>query len=440
MAGWERFKKDYQGKKVLIAGLGLHGGGVGVAKLFAQIGCPITVTDLKTQKQLQSSVNKLQDLDIKFALGQHDEKDFRSHDVVIRNPGVPKSSKYLKIARQANVPIKMEVALFAKYFADKIIGVTGTRGKSTTTHMIAHILKNSGKTFTLAGNLPGQATLPFLKTSTNLAVLELSSWQLQGFDAEKISPHIAVATNIYPDHLNRYQSMRQYADDKKTITRHQTSNDYLIVNKDNTEVAEFSKDTNAHVVWFSRQDLTSDLDLKIPGQHNLENAAAALKVAEVLSIKNDQAIKALNSFTGVPYRLETIATINGVEIINDTTSTTPVATIKALKSLNKPVHLLLGGQSKNLPFEQMVKVVNNRTKSVWLLTGSGTEEVKKLIDKKLIKGEFKSQDEAVRKAIDFAKSGEIVLFSPGFTSFDMFNHEFERGDAFNQSVKHFQKK
>ena len=437
MSPWQRFKQDWAGKKVLIMGLGLQGGGVAVARFFAQLGCQVTVTDLKDTKQLKPSVDELKEFKVKLVLGRHDQEDFETHDVVIRNPAVPKASKFLKIARRHHIPIKMEAALFAKYTDASLIGITGTRGKSTTTHLIEQILKAAGKSVKLAGNFPGIATLPLLKTVTQdtLVILELSSWQLQGFATEKISPHIAVITNLYPDHLNRYQSMAQYLQDKKIITAFQQSSDYLILNQTNKPVKSIAKATRARVVWFSRKNLPANLKLKIPGQHNLENAAAALAVAQVLKLEQNKAVKAISSFTGLPFRLEKIATFKGSSIINDTTSTTPIATIKALEASKKPLILILGGESKSLPVAQLAKKINRRASQVILLAGSGTAEIKPLLDRRLIIGEYTNQAKAIQRALAVASPSSTVLFSPGFTSFGMFSNEFERGKAFNRTIK-----
>lgn len=437
MNAYQEFKKDFKNKKILIMGLGLHGGGVGVAKFFSEIGCQVTVTDLKNKSQLHSSLKQIKNLKINLVLGEHREKDFRNHDIVIRNPSVPKTSKYLRIAKRHNVAIKMEAALFAKYTNTNIVGITGTRGKSTTAHLVSHVLKDSKTKSILAGNLPGKAALPYLSQveSDTQIVLELSSWQLQGFADEKISPHIAVITNIYPDHLNRYKSMGDYIEDKQVIFKFQTKHDYLVLNKNDAISKKFALLTKSKVVWFSSNHLSSKIKLQIPGEHNRENAAAALKIAKILKIDYQSAISSIQSFKGIPYRLETITSLNGIQVINDTTSTTATATIKALDSLEKPIILLLGGESKNLPLKKLANKINSHKPRVVLLSGSGTKELRPLLNANLIKAEFNDQKKAVRFAVKLAKSGDIVLFSPGFTSFGMFNNEFERGEAFNQTIK-----
>lgn len=436
MAPFDRFINDWQNKKVLIMGLGLQGGGVSIVKFFNLLNCQVTVTDLKDRHTLATSVDQLLDLNIKLTLGKHDENDFKNQDLIIRNPSVPRSSDYLKIAKTNKIPIKMETALFAKYTDATIIGITGTRGKTTTATLIYEILKAANKKVVLAGNIPGKSTLPLLKTLTTdtIVVLELSSWQLQGFKTEKISPHIALVTNIYPDHLNR-STMEEYIDDKVNIARFQTVQDYLFLNKADKRIGKFSDQSKATIKYFQVSDLPKDLKLKVLGKHNLENAAAALAVSQHLDIDKDLSLQTIKTFKGVHSRLQIIAQYQGHTIINDTTSTTPTATIRAIKAVKKPIMLLLGGQSKNLPLKGLAKLINQQVDQIVLLSGSGTDQIKPLLDPKLILKEFKDQHQAVEFALKHAIPHSTILFSPGFTSFDMFNNEFERGQAFNQSIR-----
>ena len=370
-------------------------------------------------------------------LGAHHADDFVSQDLIIRNPGVSELSPFLQVAREHQIPIKMETALFTKYAHNKTIGITGTRGKSTTSHLVAHILKTAGRNVVLAGNLPGRAALPLLKSISKAqdVVLELSSWQLQGFRDEKISPHISVITSLYPDHLNRYASMKEYIRDKTYIFKFQTPLDYIILNKDNPQVVKLADQVTSQLIWFSHRDLPEDFVLKIPGIHNRENAAAAMAICKLMDVSDEQILRSLATFTGVPYRLETIANINGVEIINDTTSTTPVATVKALEAITKPITLIIGGESKNLPTDQLIEAVNARVKKVVLLSGSGTAEIKPALQKTLIITETKDLPTAVAAGLENTKSGGTLLFSPGFTSFGLFLNEFDRGKEFNKIVK-----
>ena len=436
MQAWEKFKKDFAGKKILIMGFGLHGGGAAVAEVFSKAHCQITITDLKPKKRFSSQLKKLSSKNYQLVFGKHQKKDFTSHDLVIRNPGVPQDSPYLNLAREKKIPIKMEATLFAKYTQSFTIGVTGTRGKSTTAALIYQILKSTGKEVFIGGNIPRNAALSLLPTAgkNSLVVLELSSWQLQGFAAEKISPNISIVTNIYPDHLNRYKSMDEYVNDKMAIVRYQKKSDHLVINEGISYQSQFTKNTPAklHVI---RKNSSSALKLIIPGEHNRQNAALSLEVANILNIPRQSAAVVINSFKGLPYRLEMVANINDRTIINDTTSTTPTATIVALKSISSPLVLVLGGQSKNLPVDSLAHLINQKSIPTVLLAGTGTNEIAPLIDKQLIIGSFASQDKAITEALKNTPKKGTLLFSPGFTSFGMYQNEFERGEDFNRSIK-----
>lgn len=438
--GLAAFKKIYQGKKVLIMGLGLLGGGVGDANFMAEIGARVTITDLKTQDRLQKSLAQLQG-DFQLKLGGHDPEDFKNTDVIIKNPGVKPDSQFLALARHNHIKIKNSVALFADFFPGFLVGITGTRGKSTTTQLIYLTLKAAGKPVFLGGNVTGQSTLSQLKNSqTNqIAVLELSSWILQGFAEEKISPQLAVITNIYQDHLNYYANMVDYIKDKKAIFKYQRPNDTLILNQDNPRTTQLASEVPGKLIWFSARDWPDDWPLKLPGEHNRENAAAALKTLRALGIKKQTISQTIGQFTGLPHRLESVAIIKGIEFINDTTSTTPTAGQKALESITKPIILLAGGNGKNLDMKAWVKDLVARVKGVVLLEGSATDDIEKLMagygGRALILTRTANFEQAIEQAFKSADAGDVVLLSPGCTSFGMFVNEFDRGNQFITLVK-----
>lgn len=473
MTPWQRFSNDWKGKKVLLMGLGLQGRGVGDTRIFLEAGARVTVTDVRSEKELRSSLKKLEGLPIRFTLGRHEKEDFETHDMVIRNPDVPAQSPFLKIARDAGIPIKMDSSLFARYCPLPIVGVTGTRGKTTTTMMIYEILRKlyRGRVY-LGGNIPGKATLELLKKVSRVAqvpqvaqahtqpivVLELSSWELQGWRDEKISPHVAVFTNLYEDHLNRYASMEEYFQDKLAILQFQKKTDWAILNADNSWTKKAAAETNVRIKWFSSTDLPRDVLLRVPGEHNRVNAAAALQAASILGVKGKVGLKIVEGFRGVPSRLETIATIDGVDYINDTTSTTPAAGIAALQAIKKPIILIAGGSSKKLNLQPFTEEIIKRAKHVIFLSGEGTDEllshlkelevsqtsgiktnVYETAAKKLIAGVYNDFKIAIFRARELAESGDVVLLSPGCASFSMFPNEFQRGDQFNHIVRQWQK-
>lgn len=446
MKPWfEKFKKDYQGKKVLVMGLGLLGRGVQDAAFFTKIRARVTVTDLRPENQLKSSLEKLKKFPIRYVLGEHRKKDFINTDLVLRNAAVPKNSPFLHLARKHKIPIEMDEALFVKYAPVKIVGVTGTRGKSTTTTLIYQILKKAGFPVWLGGNISGVATLPLLEKvkKGDLVVAELSSWQLQGLDWIKFSPHIGVIVSIYEDHLNRYPSMEAYIADKKVIFKYQKKDDFLVLNRDMPVIAKLAKRVKSQVIWFSKNDFPSDWKLNIRGEHNKTNAAAAIKVAEILKVDQKIIKKVFINFAGLPYRLQTIANIDGVEYVNDTTSTTPAASIVALESFSKPIVLIAGGNSKNLDMSAFAQKIAQKVKKVILLEGTEADNLEKLIRKykgggKII-GRFNNLKKAILRTKKLTRPGEVVLFSPGCTSFGMFENEFDRGRQFNKIVLNFKK-
>ena len=444
---YDQLKKIDTGKKVLIVGLGLLGGGVGLAKFFSELGAFVTVTDKKNEKQLSSALEQLQSLPIKYYLGGHPQEIFLDTDLILKGPFVPWDLSQIVAAEKKGIPIEMELSFFAQHCPARIIGITGTRGKSTTTMMIYQLLKDSRLPVHLGGSLPYISTINLLKNlnKDRWVVLELSSWALSDFHRKKISPHIAVFTNFYPDHLNYYKTMDDYLYDKKAIYLYQKSEDYLVANKNLKTIIEKDKPKNK-TIYFQPQDLLVKL-VHPKGVHNLENAAAALAVGKVLGIDPVHCFKSLKSFKGLPFRQQVVGRKNNIIFINDTTSTTPVATQTALKVFaGKNIVLILGGNTKNLPSETLIKHLI-KVKKIVLLAGSFTDEILPILKRKYpekITEVYDDLEKAVTKAYQLAKDFKpsdsegkdetYILFSPGATSFVMFNNEFHRGEEFNKII------
>lgn len=437
---YDRFRQDFGGKKILILGLGLLGRGIGDARFFAEVGCPLRITDLKTAEQLQPALEVLQNIKAEYILGEHRREDIDWAEVVVRNAAVPIDHPMLLYAREKAVPVVMDTDLFVRYAGINIIGITGTRGKTTTTEMIYKIFKDYYPyKVLLGGNVSGVASLELLKEIESpemVAVLELSSWQLQGFAEAGLSPQLAVVTNLYPDHLNAYESMEEYGADKQAIYRNQSPHDRVFFNRHQFDRFEgWANEAKSQVHWFEAGDLPKELVLKVKGTHNRENAAAALAVSMAMGIPKVKALLSLSEFAGVPYRLETVGEINGIKIINDTTATTPTATIKALEAMERPVVLIAGGSDKKLPVGELIQNINNRVKGVVLLTGNGTDRIVDSIKPELIGKMTSNLFEAFEAALSMAAPGETILFSPAFTSFGLFTNEFDRGEQFNRLAK-----
>ena len=420
-------------------GLGLHGGGTGIARFLYERGATVTVTDLRTAAELKPSLASIADLDIKMVLGRHCESDFRKADLIIRNPAVPDDSTYLQIARTHGIPVEMEMGIFfGECDRRRIIGVTGTRGKSTTATFIHHLLNEHGVASILAGNIRRSAValLSELKTE-EFVILELSSWQLESLEQHAISPGVAVVTNILPDHLNRYPNMSAYEAAKTPIVRYQKPQDLAILNSENSRSASFANITSAQVIYSSTMDIIPGWhDAQIQGDHNRANLAAAIAATTRFEIPEATVSKAVRSFVGVPYRLQLIGQKHGVKYINDTCATTPDATLAALATMKRPIVLILGGSDKSLMFEDLGKHIHAlgaQIRLIILLPGEGTARLQLTLPNGLLR-EASSMKEAVELAATEAQTGDSVLLSPACASFGLFDNEFHRGDLFNQSV------
>ncbi len=431
----EQIKQEYKNKRILVVGLGIQGSGVGVAKFFAELGSHVTVTDLKNEEQLSESIEKLKTFNIDYVLARHDLNDFVNADIIFKNPAVRWDTTEIQAALDKNIPVEMEASFFASYCPAKIIGITGTRGKSTTSQMIYEMMKTLKYNVFLAGNVRNTSTIELLKTVTqdDWVVLELSSWQLSGFHRRKISPHISVFTNFYPDHLNYYSSMEDYYYDKAAIYMYQKPGDWLIANE---SLEERLKDLKTHPMFFDEK--TFPRELQIPGVHNTLNAGAALQVARILEIEDHIAIPTIAQFKGLPFRMQMMGIKQGRTIINDTTSTTPVATETALETLkDQKVVLILGGNAKNLPYDTLLQKMS-LPKKIVLLKGTFTDEIISQLPQDKLSGVVHDNlKTALEEAFDVSDEDDTILFSPGATSFAQFKNEFDRGEQFNALVETF---
>ncbi len=440
------FTDYFKGKKVTVLGLGLLGRGVGDAAYIAEAGAAeVLVTDLKTQEELKESVEQLKDHEnVKLVLGEHRNEDFEGRDFILVGAGIPMDSSYLEHARKAGVPLKQSAALFAELTGVPIIGVTGTRGKSTVTQMIHHTLSlATGEQIILGGNVRGVSNLQLLKVAgeDSLAVMELDSWQLQGFGWAGISPQIAIFTNFMEDHMNYYKNdMDAYFLDKANIFKNQEDTGVLVTTP---EVFEYAKGKDlavrGEVVLADSSVLPEDCLLAMPGEHNRLNAALAYEALKAISLSDEMIFDGLASFGGVEGRLQFVKTVDNVRIYNDNNATTPQATTAALEALdlgNKNIVLIAGGADKGIELPRLTAAIKKHCKKVILTPGSGTDRLLKSIQSggKASTLVVESLAEAVEEARLSAENADIILFSPAFASFAQYKNEYERNDEFMDLV------
>lgn len=419
-------------------GLGLLGRGVGDIAFMAECGAEVLVTDLKSAEVLEPSLKKLQKYkNITYRLGEHRLEDFKNKDFILKAASVPLDSLHIAEAKKNNIPVEMSASLFAKLTDVPLIGITGTRGKSTVTHLIYHILTTAKKKVLLGGNVVGVSTLALLPKakSADYAVFELDSWQLQGFGDSEISPQVAVFTTFMDDHLAYYKNDRSlYFKDKANIFMYQKEGDWCVVGK---QVAPMMKEFKGNFI--TAPTSVKDFPTKLKGAHNLYNVAIAVIVARRLGINDSVIKKGVKSFVGVPGRLEFVRAVKGVSYYNDTTATTPDATIAALRALGdikkKNIVLIMGGSDKNLSFDELLKIIPKYCKAVIFLFGTGTERLKVMWSKMKVPAvEYNSMKYALEEAKELAKKGDIVLLSPACASFGLFKNEYDRGEQFNRIV------
>jgi UDP-N-acetylmuramoylalanine--D-glutamate ligase len=428
-------------KKILVFGLGRQGGGQGDVAYLSKHGFAVRVSDEQTLTQLGLTSDQLIS-SVEYHLGDQTLEDIEWSDLIIKNPGVPDDHPLIAKAKELGKTIVSSVALFVKYSPCTTVGITGTRGKSTTTELIYQVLDHHFPGLVIkGGNIPGTSGLSLfdLVQDKKFAVLELSSFQLHSFHDMQVSPKIAVVTNIYPDHLNRYGGMKEYVHDKAAIIAYQKLGDFATINADNEEARAMGQSLENTPSYFSATDI-KDWQLTIPGEHNRQNVAAMWSVVKYLGISESEAQAAIQDFTGIPFRQEKIGVVGGVTYINDTTATTPVAATFALRAQTCPFILICGGATKNLPLDIFLDEIKSNIllKKIILLGSHNIPEFTTPLNafaKDKIIAQVDSMKEAVIQAHAYALPGEVVLLSPGFVSFDLFQNEFDRGRKFNDCVK-----
>lgn len=430
-------------------GLGLHGGGTGTVKFFAREKARITVTDLRSKRELSPTLQRISRVKgIKYVLGRHRYEDFSRANLIIKNPGVPADSPYIRFAQKKHIPITTDVGIFFDRCPAKIIGLTGTRGKSTTAALLAAFLRKlpGGSRIFLAGNIRKSALsiLPRVK-ERDIVVLELSSFQLEDLAREKKSPPIAAITNLMRDHLNRHKNFKKYFNAKAAIFKYQTPQDYLFINGGDKALGKLARGARSHIVKTKLPPNLKPVVISRLGSHYLQTVGLAVAIAKHLGVGMNPIKRALKKFRPLQGRQQYLGKRQGINFVNDTTATIPDAAVAALtrfgavckKNRNRLI-LIAGGQDKKLVFQPMARAIINYADSCILLPGTATPKIASLLKRKKFAPQrlvvAKNMNEAVAQAWKRARRGDWILLSPGAASFGLFLNEFDRGHQFNQAV------
>lgn len=445
---------NYKDKNILVIGLGFSGGGVGATKFLLQQGAKVTVVDQKTKKELKKSVSQLRqhkNLRFYFSVKSLKHRVFDTlagFDAVVLNPAVDLRSELVQKIQKAKIPIESEIGLFLKNCKGKVIAITGTKGKGTTSSLVYEMLKRARKKVLLGGNIGGSLLYPERSqrigplskiTKDTFVILEISSFQLdllrlswpvdpaQNRRKRSRRPtfYIATLTNIYPDHLDRYDSFADYKKSKLSIFKYPANHK---IHGSPISLHSRSRTSVNLPRWINAKKI------KLIGEHNKKNIAIAIRIAQIIGIKKRNIVEAVYSFKGLPHRLELVCKKNGVSFYNDSYSTTPDSTIAALRSFDKKVILIVGGVSKGVSFKNLAREAKRRARTV-ILFGKSASEIERSFFQYPMLGKWKTLKQATREAKKIARSDDIVLFSPACASFDQFTNARERGEAFKKLVK-----
>jgi UDP-N-acetylmuramoylalanine--D-glutamate ligase len=453
---------ELKNKRVLVVGLGRSG--VASAFFLQDHGARVTVSDEKSEAQLQHEIASLLDRGVSIETGRHGERTFRDQDLIVVSPGVPSDQPQLQHARSLGIPVIGEVELAFRFLQGKVIAITGSNGKTTTTTLVGEILSKSGKNTLVGGNI-GTPVISLAAKSTpeTLTVLEISSFQLETI--EQFRPWIAAILNITPDHLDRHRTFQVYTDAKARVFENQRpaaagenqhSDDCALLNADDPTCVSLQTKVRSSLYWFSRkqpvengaflqgeqvvfrqsgkdQAVLSRPNIQLKGAHNLENVLAAVGIGMLAGCTPEQIKKAVNEFRAVEHRLELVATINGVAFYNDSKATNVDATVKALESFPGNIHIILGGKDKGSDYTTLNPLLRERARSAYLI-GAAAEKIGSQIQGATSIVRSGTLDRAVRQAFEAAKSGDVVLLAPACASFDQFENYEHRGRFFKELV------
>lgn len=402
-----------------------------MARWLVESGARVLVTDKDPPDKLADSLKALQDLPIDYCLGEHRPEHFTDVDLVVASPAVPVTNAFLQMARSKGVPVSTEIRLFIERCAATIIGVTGTKGKSTTSALLHRMLQTSRRTH-LGGNI-GQSLLSALPEirPEDLVVLELSSYMLEHLRPMRWSPHVAVVTLLTADHLEWHGSLENYLDAKLNILRFQSPHDWAVIGPDGAHNGLFVTSAPGRVVHFPTE--APSFVLRLRGEHNQLNAQAAFAAARIFGVTFEQAQRAISDFGGLPHRLEVVHESHGVTWVNDSIATIPQAAVAALQAFApRSVIQIVGGYDKHLPMVELTTALHRHAKAVLCIGQTGPSLAQALESKagELIVRLCHDLPTAVSVARELACPGDTVLLSPGASSYDQFDNFEQRGLAF----------
>ncbi len=444
---------DVPNQRVLVVGLGKSG--VASAMFLAERGARVAVSDAKSPEQLREEIPLLLDHGISVETGPHGERTFRDQDLIVVSPGVPFDVPQLVHARERGIPVIGEVELAARFLKGRIVAITGSNGKTTTTTLAGNIIAAGGSKTLVGGNI-GTPAITFVDRATDdtWVVLEISSFQLETI--ETFHPHIAVVLNVTPDHLDRHHTFENYVAAKARIFENQTTGDFAVLNADNEPCVAMASSLKAPVSWFSGLKEVSNgafvrgeqivwrddrgertimplSEIHLKGSHNVENVLAGVCVGMLARVEPASIRRAVADFRAVEHRLEFVASVGGVEYYNDSKATNVDATIKALESFPGRIHLILGGKDKGSDYAALNDLLKQRVKRVYTV-GAAAAKIESQIrgTEVLSAGTLES---AVRRASEAAESGDIVLLAPACASFDQFDSYEHRGRVFKDLVR-----
>jgi UDP-N-acetylmuramoylalanine--D-glutamate ligase len=446
---------DLKNKKILVVGLGKSG--LAAALFLRKRGAQVTVSDVRSAEALAKEIPALIEQGIAVEAGGHGLLTFRRQDLIVVSPGVPLNTPEIVQVKSFGLPVIGEVELAARYLKGKVLAITGSNGKTTTTSLCGEILAAGGLNVAVGGNI-GLPVIALVEESSDdgWSVLEVSSFQLE--TTETFHPEIAVILNITPDHLDRHITFENYVAAKERIFARQTAEDKLILNADDPATKASAGNAKSRVYWFSRKQKVEQgthveegrivfkpakdkpaevivpiASIPLKGEHNIENALAAVAASRLAGVPPEAIRKAIEGFRAVEHRLEFVATINAVDYYNDSKATNVDAAAKAIASFPRGIHLILGGKDKNSDYTQLSALLRERVKTVYTI-GAAAEKIESQIRGDATIVSAVTLDHAVSQAAQAAKPGEVVLLAPACSSFDQFENYEQRGRAFKELV------